>query len=93
MASLPPTKAALRQHFNRAVYQGVLDWGTAAIPLRQLPSPTDWGWKDPENWKAIWTNLPKSKDACKVLQRCKCRYKCTSCICVSMDVNCTELCT
>ena len=38
---IPPTKAALKQHVKRAVYQVGYVWGQLLITT---PSPTSWRW-------------------------------------------------
>ena len=42
--AIPPTRAALLQHTNRAAYQAGHCWGQALTPSPDLPSPGDWGW-------------------------------------------------
>ena len=41
---IPPTRAALLQHVQRAVYQGEYCWGQATTPMAVLPSPSEWEW-------------------------------------------------
>ena len=55
MDAIPPTRAALVQHIQRAVYQGGHCWGKAFQVSFDLPSPGNWGWTDPNNWKPLWT--------------------------------------
>ena len=82
MAALPPSRAALVQHVKRALLQGAHDWGSATETYRQMPSPLDWGWTEPENWQPLWTTLPPVNEACNALGRCKCKSSCASCLCV-----------
>lgn len=90
---LPPTKAALHQHFLRAVYQGVHVWGQMA-PVQSLPCPVNWGWvKVGDNWQPKWTELPIAADACLEMVRCKCKKQCgTRCSCRSRQLKCSNLC-
>ena len=59
MEAIPPTRAALLQHTKRAVYQGGHCWGKAMDRNLIMPSPKDWGWFDPPQWKPLWTTLPE----------------------------------
>lgn len=93
MTSLPPTKDALLQHLKRATYQGGHDWGTATTPFRQLPSPGDWGWCNPDKWQPVWTTTPQASEACTELVKCKCRSRCITCKCALAHLKCTNLCT
>ena len=60
MDAVPPTQAALFQHIKRAAYQGGHCWGRALEVAPELPSPGDWGWADPSDWKPFWTTLPEA---------------------------------
>ena len=72
ISGLPPTKAALQQHMKRAVLQGGHHWGCTTVPEQQLPSPCEWGWTCPEQWRPLWSNLPKASATCPELLKCSC---------------------
>lgn len=93
MSSLPPTKAALRQHIRRAVLQGGHVWANTTVPYRQIPSPADWGWTCPEQWTPLWTHLPEATVSCPELLKCACRSRCRDCKCVKALLKCTAYCT
>lgn len=91
---IPPTKAALYQHFLRAIFQGVHVWGQLSATQR-LPSPSDWGWtKINDNyWEPTWTDLPVAAKACQEIVRCKCTKQCgTRCSCQKRQLKCSDLC-
>ena len=46
---IPPTQGALVQHIVRAVFQAAYIWGQALHVQQEVPSPTEWGWKESEN--------------------------------------------
>ena len=56
--AIPPSRAALLQHTNRAAYQAGHCWG--------------WILKEGE-WQPSWTTLPDVTKSCKELLRCGCR--------------------
>ena len=93
MDAIPPTKAALVQHINRAVFQGGHCWGNMFKVATQLPSPGNWGWVDPLDWKPLWTTLPEACDASRELLHCGCKKGCRGrCKCKKASVKCTALC-
>ena len=75
--AIPPTKAAYVQHTRRAVYQEGYCWGQAKIANPVIPSPSAWGWIDPENWKSLWTTLPEASKATRQLLSCGCKKSCS----------------
>ena len=93
MENLPPTKAALVQHIKRAVYQGGHCWGHATEAAPEMPSPENWGWTEPSNWKPIWTTLPEAAVSSRELLRCGCKKGCRGrCACKKAALKCTALC-
>jgi len=75
MSGLPSTKAALQQHMKRAVLQGGHYWGCTTVPYWQLPSPAEWGWTCPEQWKPLWLSLPEASATCPELLKCSGRSR------------------
>ena len=92
ISGLPPTKAALQQHMKRAVLQGGHHWGCTTVPEQQLPSPSEWVWTCPEQWRPLWSNLPKASATCPELLECSCRGGCTDCKCVDAHLKSTAYC-
>ncbi|MES9879581.1 MAG: hypothetical protein ABW185_01720 [Sedimenticola sp.] len=93
MEAIPPTRAALVQHTKRATYQGEHCWGNASTVNVEMPSPEDWGWIDPENWKPVWTTLPEASASSRELIRCGCTKGCKGrCNCKKAALKCTALC-
>ena len=94
MDALPPTKAALVQHIKRAVYQGGHCWGKTLQVCLDLPTPGNWGWVDPSNWKPLWTTLPEASVSSRELLCCGCKKGCTTgrCKCKKAALKCTALC-
>ena len=64
------TKDALVQHLKRAVYQGGHCWGQALEVAPNMPSPTDWGWMDPSDWRPLWSTLPQASQSIIELLSC-----------------------
>ena len=89
MESLPPTKAALVQHANRAVYQAGHIWGQAFNATPALPSPGDWGWTDPPEWKPLWTTLPEASVSSRELLCYRCKKKAAE-VAASVTRQCGE---
>ena len=84
MYTIPPTRGALLQHANRAVYQGGHSWGSMFTISPALPCPTNWGWTDPLDWKPLWTTLPEASIASRQRLRCGCKKSCKgNCTCNS----------
>lgn len=93
--SIPPTRAALLQHSQRAAYQAGHVWGQAIISNPQLPDPTDWGWIcEGDCWLPLWSRLPPIASSCVELTKCGCRGDCLSrrCGCYRLGLQCTTLC-
>ena len=42
--SIPPTRAALREHAKRAAYQAGIIWGQTTIARPDIGNPAEWGW-------------------------------------------------
>ena len=85
---LPPTRGQLRPHYVTMI------WGHADDPLPQLPSPTDYGWKDDNGRLApVWCLDPPAPQSI-LLIKCACQKGCTSgrCCCLNIKLPCTELC-
>lgn len=94
MEDLPPTKDALQQHTKRAVYQAGHIWEQSLNIAPYIPSPGDWGWTNPNEWKPIWTTLPPASKASLELLCCSCRKGCraATCKCMKAALKCTALC-
>lgn len=98
MERLPPTKAALFQHFKRAIYQALGIWGNALIKMVDAPSPSDWGWiyDDENSFVPLWTTNPQLSEVCAELQQCKCKGVCSislGCKCKKYVLQCTPSCS
>lgn len=93
MDAIPPTRATLVQHIERTVYQGGHCWGKMFQVVVDMPSPGDWGWVDPQNWKPMWTTPPEASTASRELLRCGCKKACAGrCKCYKAALKCTTLC-
>ena len=95
---IPPTKAALKQHVKRGIYQGSIIWGQTTEKDPKLPSPQDWGWKLHQgtwcpHW-SDWTDLQEASTACREFLSCGCQKKCrvTTCTCLKAGLMCTGNC-
>ena len=99
---VPPTKNALLQHVKRAIHQcGV--WSRALEPQQNLPSPSNFGWREDTRssassstnskmWVPIWfTNGEASKELRELL-KCTCTTDCRLCKCANASLLCTMLC-
>ena len=54
--SIPPTRAALKQHVKRAAYQAGCIWSQATSCQLEMQTPDNWGWtKEGDVWKILWT--------------------------------------
>jgi hypothetical protein len=79
---IPPTKGALEQHVNRAIYQGGYIWGQMLKKCPILPEASDWGWKlVNEKWRPHWTNMPMIQNICTELIKCGCKTGCKTKLC------------
>ena len=78
LENLPPSRAALFQHVERASFQAGYIWGQALIAKPSLPSPADWGWqKDRDGkWTPLWTTLAEASKECRELIKCNCKKHC-----------------
>ena len=93
MDAIPPTKDALIHHIKRAVYQGGYCWGRSLEAAHELPSPADWGWTNPNEWRPLWTTLPQASQSSRELLCCGCRKGCRgNCKCTKAALKCTALC-
>ena len=91
--TIPLTRAALKEHPKRAVYQGGICWGKCMEVRPTLPSPLEWGWTNPDAWKLFWTTPDEANNSCRELIRCGCKQRCTGrCKCVKASLLCTALC-
>ena len=50
--------------------------GIAGDVSQNLPSPEQWGWTDPDNWKPLWTTLPEASSSSRELLSCGCKKGC-----------------
>ncbi len=41
-----------------------------------MPSPTDWGWMDPSDWRPLWSTLPQASQSILELLSCGCKKGC-----------------
>ena len=92
--NIPPTRCALVEHVNRAVYQAGHIWGQAMIANPELPNPSDWGWiKNNDTWVPFWSSLPEAAKSCRELIKCNCKNTCSGrCKCIKANLLCTQLC-
>ena len=93
--NIPPTKATLKEHIKRAVYQGGHVWGQACVPSPLLPDPSDWGWtrNAKDQWEPKWTTLAEASKSCRELLTCSCTSGCKGrCKCYRASLKCTPLC-
>ena len=92
---LPPTKAALQQHTERANHQAMI-WQNADSAVPSLPSPDGHGWTMGNRlFIPIVSKLKPAPDAILELTQCGCaRAKCRtlSCSCRKAGMVCTEMC-
>ena len=93
LENIPPTKAALREHIKRTIFQ-VHIWNQSLVLDPTVPDPSGWGWtKDPTGWQPFWTTLPEAAKSCHELIRCNCRTGCNKrCSCVKAALSCTAMC-
>ena len=93
MEAIPPTRGVLVQQIKRAVYTGGHCWGNMLKVVMDLPSPGDWGWIDPQNWKPLWSTLPEANTSSRQLICCNCKKGCKGrCKCRQAGLKCTALC-
>ena len=93
MEAIPPTRGVLVQQIKRAVYTGGHCWGNMLKVVMDLPSPGDWGWIDPQNWKPLWSTLPEASTSSRQLICCNCKKGCKGrCKCQQAGLKCTALC-
>jgi len=96
---IPPTKATLKEHVKRTMYQAGHIWGQTLTAEQQLPNPGDWGWTKNANdeWAPFWMTLPEAAKFCKELLKCSCMKACRppgKCLtaCLTASLQCTEHC-
>jgi len=71
--NIPPTRAALKEHTRRFIYQGGLIWGHCLEKCPEFATASDWGWEvNGSKFKPKWTVLQIAKKACLELISCKC---------------------
>ena len=59
--NIPPTQVAHVQHVHRSAFQACYIRGQALICQQQLPSHSNWSWKETQNgWMPRWTTLPEA---------------------------------
>ena len=88
--SLPPTKAACKQHSLRVYFQ-VQTWKQLSIKS----DPKGWGWEVVE--KKLWpvyTDKPPAPDELLKIIRCGCKGDCSTNICSYMKngLKCSDVC-
>ena len=59
MDAIPPTTAPLRELYAKE--------GIAGDVPPNLPSPEQWRWTDPDNWKLLWKTLPEASSSSREL--------------------------
>ena len=93
LENIPPTQAALEQHFKGARYQTHC-WKEAKDSNPQLPDPSNYGWrKDGGQWQPVWTTLPEESRSCYELIHCGYKKGCSGrCKCIKAALTCTALC-
>ena len=92
---LPPTKAALSKHLQRANYQAYI-WKHALEARIEIPDPQGHGWSQvDENLIIDWTNLPPAPESVLEFISCGCKGRCDSrrCSCVRNGLPCTDVCS
>ena len=92
--NLPPTKDALIQHVRRVIYQAGYVWRQFLVPMKCLPSPAQFGWKETiDGFQPYWKTLPKAMKAVDEVVRCECKVKCSGrCSCKKRGKPCTLSC-
>ena len=72
--SLPPSRAALLEHVQRAAYQAGHCWGQSLVANPVLPWPNNWGWEKSSAGEFIpyWTSLSEVSSTCRELVKCGC---------------------
>ena len=85
LEALPPTKAALYQHVQRAILQAYFFWKQSVSSQQVIPDLARWGWKLDEKvkqWVPFRTDLPDASSACYLLLHCGCQnhVKATACV-------------
>ena len=94
MDRIPPTRNALLQHIQRAIFQaGIWTTCTEAVPV--IPTPDDFAWTKDEStnlWLPVWMTIPEVSKACSELIRCSCKGDCTNCKCGRANLVCSPLC-
>ncbi|KAE8737192.1 hypothetical protein FOCC_FOCC017347, partial [Frankliniella occidentalis] len=91
LASIPPSKDALHQHFHRAAYQAGQIWGQAHLPKPDPVDPTKWGWKmNAGRFEPLWSTLPDVWEKCQLKKKCHCKKTCTAsrCPCKIAGIQC-----
>ena len=85
---IPPTRAALLEHCEPAVYQMgyILEQALTSV----LSAAQDWGWTlEGCSWRPFWTTLPGAMGFCQDLFGCGCKKGCRrQCSCVKASLRC-----
>ena len=94
---IPPTEKALWEHLKRAIYQAGYVWGRCLQLRLDLPSATEWGWKNDESgheYVPLWSTQEQFGKAYRDLIRCACKKQCkkSKCSCMKKYLPCCELC-
>ena len=95
MDRIPPTRAALFEHTERAKVTTKL-WMLPLIKNPEIPSPLSYGWMQTKDKKSIipnWSDLPVVSKVLRQLIKCKCKKKCSgNCKCKNFELECNSLC-
>ena len=64
--TIPPTRAALRQHVKRAAYQAGCIWSQSTVRQPEIRSPDNCGWiKKGDLRQMVWTKLSSIAESCQ----------------------------
>ena len=94
--ALPPCKATLSLHINRANYQAAI-WRRATMSLPVVPPPSNHGWiidNDTDVISVRWLKTKPAPEEILDLLSCICKKCCKvdSCYCMQSGLECTDLC-
>ena len=91
---LLPTKDALLQYVQRAVYQAGI-WTSSTQNQLLIPLPHNLAWtKVSGSWVPVWTTIPEISKACVKPIKCSCKGDCSNkCSkCSKANLVCSPLC-